>query len=65
MEINTSKLNKTEFEKLKFLFVQCKWLYNYLLNEEVDIFKFDTKTRNIFIYGNIRKIIFTKCSRNF
>lgn len=50
LKINTSKLNKTEFEKLKFLFVQCKWLYNYLLNEEVDIFKFDTKTRNIFIF---------------
>ena len=50
LKINTSKMNKKNLEKLKFLFVQCKWLYNYLLNEEVDIFKFDTKTRDIYIY---------------
>lgn len=50
LKINTSKMNKTDLEKLKFLFVQCKWLYNYLLNDEIDIFKFDTKTRDIFIY---------------
>ena len=50
LKINTSKLTRKQFEKLKFLFVQCKWLYNYLLNEEIDIFKFDTKTRNIFIF---------------
>lgn len=50
LKINTSKINKNNLEKLKFLFVQCKWLYNYLLNEEIDIFKFDTKTRDIYIY---------------
>lgn len=50
LKINTSKMNKKNLEKLKFLFVQCKWLYNYLLNEEIDIFKFDTKTRDIYIY---------------
>lgn len=50
LKINTSKISKKNLEKLKFLFVQCKWLYNYLLNEETDIFKFDTKTRDIYIY---------------
>ena len=50
LKINTSKMNKKNLEKLKFLFVQCKWLYNYLLNEEVDIFKFNTKTRDIYVY---------------
>ena len=50
LKINISKMNKKDLEKLKFLFVQCKWLYNYLLNEEIDIFKFDTKTRDIYIY---------------
>lgn len=50
LKINTSKMNKKNLEKLKFLFVQCKWLYNYLLSEEIDIFKFDTKTRDIYIY---------------
>lgn len=50
LKINTSRMNKKDLEKLKFLFVQCKWLYNYLLNEEVDIFKFDTKTRDIFVF---------------
>lgn len=45
-KINTKKLTKTEYEKLKFMFVQCKWLYNYILNIE-DMNSFDTKTRII------------------
>lgn len=45
-KINTGKLTKREFEQLKFTFVQCRWLYNYLLNLD-DINKFDTKTRVI------------------
>lgn len=58
LKINTSKMNKKDFEKLKFMFVQCKWLYNYLLNEEVDIFKFDTKTRDIFVYDKNKNKIY-------
>lgn len=50
LKIDTSKINKKDLSKLKFLFVQCKWLYNYLLNDDIDIFKFDTKTKDIFIY---------------
>ena len=45
-KIDTKKLTKAEFEKLKFMFIQCKWLYNYILNLE-DINFFDTKTRII------------------
>lgn len=46
-KINTRKLTKKEFEQLKFYFVQCRWLYNYLLNLE-NIDDFDTKTRKIY-----------------
>lgn len=46
-KIDISKLNKKEFEKLKFMFIQCKWLYNYLLNLE-DINSYDTKSNNIY-----------------
>ena len=46
-KINTNKLTKNEFEQLKFYFVQCRWLYNYLLSLE-NIDDFDTKTRIIY-----------------
>lgn len=46
-KINTKKLTKKEFEQLKFYFVQCRWLYNYLLSLE-NIDDFDTKTRIIY-----------------
>ena len=46
-KINTRKLTKKESEQLKFYFVQCRWLYNYLLNLE-NIDDFDTKTRKIY-----------------
>ena len=46
-KIDTAKLNKSEFEKLKFSFVQCKWLYNYLLSLK-DISSFDIKNREIY-----------------
>lgn len=54
LKINTRKMNKQDLNKLKFMFVQCKWLYNYLLNEDVNIFNFDTKTKNIFVYDKDR-----------
>ena len=46
-KINTKKLTKKEFEQLKFYFVQCRWLYNYLLGLE-NIDDFDAKTRIIY-----------------
>lgn len=46
-KIDTAKLNKNEFEQLKFSFVQCKWLYNYLLSLK-DINSFDIKNKEIY-----------------
>ena len=48
LKIDTSKLTKKELLQLKQLFIECKWLYNYLLNDDVDIFKFDSKNRKIY-----------------
>lgn len=48
LKINTSKLSKTEFNKLKGLFVECKWLYNYLLNLELK--DWSNVKRNIYSY---------------
>ena len=49
LKINMRKVHKKQFNKLKMTFVECKWLYNYLLNlEKEDLFNFDTKTKNIY-----------------
>lgn len=60
-KIDTAKLNKSEFEQLKFSFVQGKWLYNYLLSLK-DINSFDIKNREIYSFdkdGNKIKRILT------
>ena len=46
LKLDASHLNREEKEKLKMYFVEAKWLYNHILNQE-DVFKFDTKTVNI------------------
>ena len=48
LKLNTSKMNKKDLQILKFMFVQCKWVYNYLLSDDVDIFNFDSKNREIY-----------------
>ena len=49
LKINMRKVHKKQFNKLKMTFVECKWLYNYLLNlEKEELFNFDTKTNNIY-----------------
>lgn len=40
------KLNKQQLQKLNNYFYEAKCLYNYVLSQE-DIFKFDTKVKNI------------------
>lgn len=48
LKINMSKVHMKQYEKLKMIFVQCKWLYNYLLGlSKEELFKFDTKITNI------------------
>ena len=48
LKINTSKLSKKDFLKLKGMFVECKWLYNYLLNLELK--DWNNVKRNIYSY---------------
>lgn len=49
LKLNHKKLGKTQYKKLKMIFVQCKWLYNYLLSlQNEDLINFDTKTSEIF-----------------
>ena len=48
MKLDLKCLNKTEQEKLWHYFTQCRWLCNYLISLDADVFKsFDTKTRDI------------------
>ena len=54
LKIEDFKMSKSEYSSMKFLFVQCKWLYNYLLTlEKEELYNFDTKTRNIFSLDKI------------
>lgn len=46
LKINTSKLPKRDLQKLKMFFIECKWLYNYLLN--LDIKEWGTVKRDIY-----------------
>lgn len=49
LKINKRKMNKEQYKNINFLFIQCKWLYNYLLSlSEEELFKFDTKTKIIY-----------------
>jgi len=49
LKINFNKLNRQNQKNLHLFFVECKWLYNYLLSlSREDLFAFDTKTRDIF-----------------
>ena len=49
LKINMRKVHKKQFNKLKMTFVECKWLYNYLLNlKKEELFNFDTKIKNIY-----------------
>ena len=48
MKLDLKSLNKTEQEKLRHYFTQCRWLCNYLISLSGDDFKaFNTKTRDI------------------
>lgn len=49
-------LNILQQEQLKMVFVEAKWLYNYLLNllneRKIDIFKVNTKNINTVTHFN-------------
>lgn len=46
-KVKKHMLNKLQKEQLKMMFVEAKWVYNYLLNlsneTQIDLFKFDYK----------------------
>ena len=48
VKVEKNRLNKTQEESLKMIFVEAKWCFNYLIgkmnNKEIDIFDFDSKT---------------------
>lgn len=48
LKINTSKLPKRDLQKLKMFFIECKWLYNYLLN--LDTKEWGTVKRDIYSF---------------
>lgn len=41
LKINTSKMNQSELERLRMLFVEAKWLRNAILSSELPISDFD------------------------
>lgn len=46
IKINKSKLSAEKLKKINDLFIQSKWIYNYLLSQEKDI-RFDSKMKYI------------------
>jgi transposase len=50
------KPNKQQFQKLNNYFYEAKCLYNYVLSQE-NVFKFDTKTKNITTLDKDKNII--------
>ena len=49
VKIDESRLSKKQFEQLKLLFVESKWLYNDILNwsENNNLYSYDTKVKQI------------------
>ena len=48
LKLDLKCLNKSEQEKLRHYFTQCRWLCNHLISLEADAFKsFNTRTRDI------------------
>lgn len=53
-KVQKNKLNALQTEQLKMLFVEAKWIYNYLLSKSnegsLDLFKFDTKNLDTIVH---------------
>ena len=52
LKIDKNKLNNKSIKTLNTMFLEAKWLYNYILDKEFnnDIFKFDYKTNYANVY---------------
>ncbi len=51
-KIDTDKLNRNTQVNLKKLFLEAKWLYNYIINRELnsDIFSMDYRINEVPVY---------------
>lgn len=64
LKVKKHMLNKLQQEQLKMIFVEAKWMYNYLLNlsneNKIDLFKLDSKTiTNITHYNKDKELVET------
>ncbi len=52
LKIDNDKLNNNTIKALNTMFLEAKWLYNYILDKEFndDVFKFDYKTNYVNVY---------------
>jgi putative transposase len=52
LKIDNDKLNNNTVKILKRIFLEAKWLYNYIINKEFnnDIFNIDPKIKNVNVY---------------
>jgi putative transposase len=59
LKIDKNKLNNNTIKTLNTMFLEAKWLYNYILDREFnnDIFKFDYKTNyaNVYVKDHYEK----------
>ena len=59
LKIDNDKLNNNTIKALNTMFLEAKWLYNYILDKEFnnDIFKFDYKTNyaNVYVKDHYEK----------
>ena len=52
LKIDNDKLNNNTIKALNTIFLEAKWLYNYVINKEFnnDIFNIDSKIKNVNVY---------------
>ena len=52
LKIDNDKLNNKSIKTLNTIFLEAKWLYNYVINKEFnnDIFNIDSKIKNVNVY---------------
>ncbi|WMT53658.1 RNA-guided endonuclease InsQ/TnpB family protein [Ferroplasma acidiphilum] len=52
LKIDNDKLNNNTIKALNTIFLEAKWLYNYVINKEFnnDIFNIDPKIKNVNVY---------------
>ena len=56
-KIDWDNLNLSQKETLKMMFVEAKWIYNYLLSQD-DIYSFDYKNINLLLKVSLKLSIF-------